>query len=110
MTTANCWRLPLATLNLPPGNPKTGLKQSLGIRFRGIRQSAFRVLKNIDIARKAWPFPVDGDAARDIAIGAATRKHAQHMGLQFSERRRSVFRSVPPVAARPCRPAFATHS
>ena len=41
-----------------------------------------RILKNVDVVRKARPFTVDGDTSRYVAVKATLcRKHAQHMGL-----------------------------
>lgn len=70
-------------------------------------QTVLRCLKNVDIARKAWPLPIDSDAARDIAAGAAPGgEQAQHVGLQLSERHGTVSRCVPPGAGHPCHRAF----
>jgi hypothetical protein len=61
----------------------------------------------VGVAGKARPFPVDGDAAGDIAVGAASRcEHTQHVRLQFSEGHGTVFQSVPPSDALPYRRAF----
>ena len=52
---------------------------------------------------EAWAFPIDGDAAGNIAVGAALScQQPQHVGLEFTDGHGKALRCAPRAAAHPC--------
>jgi hypothetical protein len=53
---------------------QTRCDKVLSVGVGGSLKAVFRVLKTIDIAGKARPFPIYRDATRDIAVWAPPRR------------------------------------
>jgi len=54
-----------------PRNFVTGCGKRGFVRLDRAFEPGGGVVKNVDIGREARALPVDGDAARDVAVGAA---------------------------------------